>query len=121
LLLNSWNGFQQYNERVIGQVIARCNDAPLLVRELQLGRDVREWYASEAVVSAASEVQEVWSGVVASDADLTGYIDMLTIELPTTCQEGRLNGLEIVDTSRETANSLDPGLNLAAVTVAYDP
>jgi hypothetical protein len=45
---------------------------------------------------------------------------MLTIELPTTCQEGRLNGLEIVDTSRETTNSLDPALNLVAVTVEYD-
>jgi serine/threonine-protein kinase len=120
LLLNSWNGFEQYSEQVIGQIIARCNDTPLPVRELQLGRDVREWYASDAVVSTAAQVQEAWSGVVASNPDLSGYIDMLTVELPATCQEGRLNGLEIVDTSTETANSLDPGLNLVAVTVEYD-
>lgn len=120
LLLNSWNGFQQYDGLVIGQIIARCNDAPVLVSELQLGRELREWYSSDNVVSTASQVREVWSGPTADDPGLTGYIDMLALELPPTCQEGRLNGLEFVDTSRETANSADPALKLVAITVEYD-
>jgi hypothetical protein len=120
LLLNSGNGFQQYNGQVIGEIIAHCNNTPILVRELQLGRDVREWHASGNVVSTASQVREVWSGPIADHPDLTGYMDMLSVDLPNSCQEGQLNALEIVDTSSERTGSLDPALNLIAVTVEYE-
>jgi serine/threonine-protein kinase len=120
LLLNSRNGFQQYEGLVIGQIIAHCDNTPAVVAELQLGRELREWSSSAEVVSTASLPQEVWSGTLASDPDRTGQIDMLTVQLPSTCQTGRLNGLELIDTSPQTTNALDPGLILAAITVEYE-
>lgn len=120
VLINSKNGLQQHEGRAIGRIIAHCNDTPALETELRLGENIREGRAAGNVISDASQVQQVWDGTLSGGSGTTGYIDMLTIDLPPTCQEGRLNALDIVDTSSETANSLDPGLALVAVTVEYD-
>jgi hypothetical protein len=90
-----------------------------LVTDLQLGRDVREWHPADNIVSAASRVNQVWQGNIAGYPNLTGYIDMLSLDLPLACQDGRLSAVEIVDTSVETVNSLDPALNVIAITVEY--
>lgn len=119
-LINARKGLQQHEGVVIGRIIAHCNDTPALETELRLGENIREGRAAGNVVTAAPQVQQVWDGTLSGDSSATGYIDMLTIDLPPTCQEGRLNALDIVDTSGETANSLDPGLELIAVTVEYD-
>lgn len=119
-LINSRNGLQQHEGMVIGRIIAHCNDTPALETELRLGENIREGRAAGNAITEASQVQQVWDGTISGDSSAAGYIDMLTIDLPSTCQDGRLNALDIVDTSGETANSLDPGLDLIAVTVEYD-
>lgn len=119
-LINARKGLQQHEGVVIGRIIAHCNDTPALETELRLGENIREGRTAANVVTAAPQVKQVWDGTLSGDSSATGYIDMLTIDLPPTCQEGRLNALDIVDTSGETANSLDPGLELIAVTVEYD-
>lgn len=119
ILLNTGNGFLRYDGMVIGRIFAHCNDTATLVTDLQLGRDVREWHPADNVVSAASRVDQVWQGNIAGYPNLTGYIDMLSLDLPLACQDGRLSAVEIVDTSVETVNSLDPALNVIAITVEF--
>jgi hypothetical protein len=119
LLVNSAGGLQQYDGMVVGQIVAHCNDTPILVTDLQLGRDLREWHTLGDVVSSATQAREVWSGAMAGGQDETGHIDLLSVDLPALCQEGRLNAVEIVDTSRETTNALDPALRVVGITVEY--
>jgi len=117
LLLNTGNGFNQFNGRVIGRVVAYCDGASISVADLQLGRDVREWHIADNVVSTASRAQQVWSGALANFPNLTGHIDMLSLDLPSGCRSGRLTALEVIDSSTSTVNSLDPALNLIGITV----
>lgn len=119
LLLNAGNGFSQFNGKTIGQVVAHCGGDSIPVTDLQLGQEVREWHAANNVVSTASRAQQVWSGALADFPDLTGYIDMLSLDLPSACQDGRLTAVEVIDSSASTVNSLDPALNLIGVTVEY--
>ena len=120
LLLIAGNGLAQFNRMVIGRVVAYCNDVPIPVTELQLGRDIREWHAAEEnLVSTASRAQQVWSGARSDFPNLTGHIDLLSLDLPETCQSERLTALEVIDSSTDTVNSLDPALNLIGVTVEY--
>ena len=74
---------------------------------------------ADNVVSAASRPQQVWTGEIADFPGLTGHIDMLSLDLPESCQNGRLTALEIVDSSTETIGSLDPALNIIGITVEY--
>lgn len=119
LLLNTGNGFHAFSGSVIGEVRAYCDGTPVTVAELELGQDVREWHAAGNVVSSASRPQAVWSGSIEGFPDLTGHIDMLSLELPESCLRGHLTGLEVLDTSSSTVGSLDPSLNLVGVTVEY--
>jgi hypothetical protein len=119
LLLNTGNGFRQFNGKSIGQVVAHCNGTSLTVTDLQLGRDVCEWHAAHNVVSGASRAQQVWSGTIADFPDLTGHIDMLSLDLPNACRSGRLTALEVIDSSTSTVDSLDPALNLIGITVEH--
>jgi WD40 repeat protein len=119
LLLNTGNGFTKFEGQVIGQVVAYCNNAPTVVADLRLGREVREWHKANNVVSTATHVRQVWNGYILSTPGEKGYIDLLSLDLPTACQEGRLTAIEIIDTSVETAGSLDPALDLFGITVEY--
>jgi len=119
LLLNTGNGFNQFNGRVIGQVVAHCNGDSIPVTDLRLGREVREWHVADNVVSVASHARQVWSGTLADFPDLTGHIDMLSLDLPSACQNEKLTALEIIDSSATAVNSLDPALNLIGVTVEH--
>jgi hypothetical protein len=119
LLLNTGNGFDRFHGRIIGQVLAYCDGTRISVADLQLGKNVREWQVADGIVSSAPRTQEVWSGVRADLPNIKGQIDVLTLDLPDACRSGRLTNLEIVDSSASTVNSLDPALNLAAVTVEY--
>jgi WD40 repeat protein len=117
LLLNTGNGFTEFEGQVIGHVVAYCNNAPTVVADLRLGQEVREWHAAANVVSTATHSRQVWSGYIWNTPGEKGYIDMLSLDLPTACQEGTLTAIEIIDTSVETVGSLDPALNLFGVTV----
>ncbi len=119
LLLTAGNGFQQFDGLVIGRVVAVCDGTSFTVRELQLGRDVREWHSAANVVSTATAATQVWQGALIDHPDLQGQIDMLSFDLPLACQTGNLTAVEVVDSSIETTGSLDPALNFIALTVEY--
>ncbi len=119
LLLNTGNGFTEFDGQAIGQVVAHCNDTPTVVANLQLGQEIREWHAAANVVSTATHARQVWSGYILSTPDETGYIDMLSLDLPAACQEGWLTAIEVIDTSSDIVSSLDPALNLFGATVEY--
>jgi serine/threonine-protein kinase len=119
LLLTTGNGFNAFSGRVVGRVLATCDGSQFLVTDLQLGRDVREWHGAENVVSTASRARQVWRGPIAGFPDLEGHIDMLSLDLPEACQRGTLTALEVVDSSAETVESLDPALNFTGATVEY--
>jgi len=121
LLLTTGNGFNRFAGMVIGEVMASCDGTWTPVADLQLGRDVREWHVADNVVSAAPRARQVWSGAITNFPDLTGHVDMLSLDLPAACRNGNLTGIEIIDSSTNTVNSLDPALNLIGVTVEYYP
>jgi len=121
LLLTTGNGFKQFSGMMIGEIMVHCDDIPMSVTDLQLGRDVREWHVADNVVSTASRVRQVWSGAITNFPNLTGHIDMLSLDLPEACLNGNLTGIEIIDSSTSTVNSLDPALNLIGVTVEHYP
>lgn len=119
LLLNAGNGFLQFKDRPIGRLNVVCNETTYTASDLQLGREIREWHSANNVVSSASRVQQVWQGTIAGHSNLTGQIDMLIVDLPRACQDDRLTAIELVDTSVESVQSLDPALNLIAITVEH--
>jgi len=121
LLLTTGNGFNRFAGMVIGEVMASCDGTWTSIADLQLGRDVREWHLADNVVSAAPRARQVWSGAIANFPDLTGHVDMLSLDLPAACRNGDLTGIEVIDNSTNTVNSLDPALNLTGVTVEYYP
>jgi hypothetical protein len=112
LLLNSGNGYTEFMGQDVGRVVAYCDGLPSTIADLQLGRDVREWHVAANVVSSATGVSQVWE-------DSVGHIDLLSLDLPPACLEGALTGLDLLDLSLTTVNSLDPALNLAGVTVEH--
>lgn len=119
LLINTGNGFAQFDGQAIGQVVATCDDTEILVTNLRLGQDVREWQLAHNVIYTASRAQQVWVGARADQPHLEGHIDLLSLDLPEACRSERLTAIEIVDTSVDTVGSLDPALNLFGVTVEY--
>ncbi len=125
LLLNTGNGFTEFEGQIVGRVIARCGAAGDVsdeaIGDLQLGRDVREWHLAYNVVYDVERAAQVWTGALAGYPDLSGHMDLLSLDLPATCRESALKAIEIIDTSADTVGSLDPALNLFGVTVEYRP
>jgi hypothetical protein len=119
LLINTGNGFAQFDGQTIGRVIVTCNGAEIPVADLRLGQEVREWQLAHNVIYTASRTQQVWVGARADQPHLEGHIDLLSLDLPETCRSGSLTTIEIIDTSVETVGSLDPALNLFGITVEY--
>ena len=119
VLINTGNGFAQFDGQAIGQVIVTCDDTEIPVADLSLGQNIRERQLAPTVIYTASRAREVWVGARADQPNLEGHIDLLSLDLPAACQEGTLTAIEIVDTSVETVGSLDPALNLFGVTVEY--
>jgi serine/threonine protein kinase len=118
LLINAGNAFREFEQQKIGEVRAYCNGSSTLLTDLILGRDIREWHASEdKIVSTITRAQEVWQGTRADAPDFTGHIDMLSLDLPVSCQEGRLTAIQLIDTSATTVGSLDPAIGLSGLTV----
>ena len=119
LLLVAGNGFNRFAGEAIGRIEAQCSDSVEIITELELGRNIREWHAAENVVSFAYETDEVWRGQITGAPGAIGHIDLITLDLPPACREGWMTALEIFDTSSESIQSLDPALNLFALTVDY--
>jgi len=121
LLLVAGNGFNRFDEMVIGEVVVCCAGTSMSVTDLQLGRDICEWHVTDNVVSTASRVRQVWSGAITDSPHLTGHIDMLSLNLPIACLSSGLTAIEIVDSSTSTVNSPDPALNIIGITVERHP
>lgn len=119
LLINAGNGFAQFDGQTVGQVIVTCDGTETSVADLRLGQDIREWQLAHNVIYTASRARQVWVGARADQPHLTGHIDLLSLDLPEACRNGRLTTIEIIDTSIDTVKSLDPALNLFGVTVEY--
>lgn len=115
LLINAGNGYNRFRNQIVGKITATCDNQTYLVRELQLGRDLREWHTAANVVSHASSVIPVWEG--STPAGVSGFLDMLSLQMPPQCQTGVLTNIEISDDSVSSLNSLDPALNIAAITI----
>jgi hypothetical protein len=119
LLLNTGNGFSEFKHKTVGQVLAYCDETPMAISHLRLGIEIREWHTGDNVISKANYVHTVWYAPIIGSPGQEGYIDKLTICLPTACQTGALTAIEIVDTSTDTVDSLNPAINLAGVTIEY--
>lgn len=119
LLINTGNGFAQFDGQAIGQVNVTCGGERMAVSDLRLGLELREWHLAHNIVYTAPHARQVWVGSQAGDPLLEGHIDLLSLDLPAACQEGTLTIIEIIDTSVETVGSLDPALNLFGVTIEY--
>lgn len=115
LLINAGNGYNRFLNQIVGKVTVTCDNQTYLVRELELGRDLREWHTAANVVSQASAVIPVWEG--ATPAGALGFLDMLSLPMPPQCHNGVLTDIEISDDSVSSLNSLDPALNIAAITI----
>ena len=116
LLLTTGNGFNAYAGQNVGDVVAYCSGSSIILTQLRLGQEIREWHGEPNVVSTATRSREVWRGEIAG-AGVMGHIDLLSLDLPDQCYDGTLEGIEVVDRSAETIGSLDPALNLTGVTV----
>jgi hypothetical protein len=119
VLLNAGNGFNRFANQTIGQIMVDCGNGMEPVTDLRLGSELREWHNADNVVSAAAFTRQVWKEYITDN--IYGYIDLLTIELPLSCQTGRLTSIAVMDTSAETVGSLDPAINLVGVTVEHLP
>ena len=120
LLLTAGNGFTQFEGEPIGRVVVTCDRETVLVTDLVLGRDVREWHPADNVVDTTSRARQVWIDAVVDHPELTGHIDLVSYDLPEPCQGGTLTAIEVVDTTADTIGSLDPALNLVGVTVEHE-
>ncbi|UCG23402.1 MAG: SUMF1/EgtB/PvdO family nonheme iron enzyme [Chloroflexota bacterium] len=112
LLINSGNGYTRFGGMTIGQVIITCSRGPDSVTDLVLGQNIREWHTADNVVSWASAITEVWS-------DAVGHIDLLALDVPPDCTDGRLTAIGITDLSESSTLSYDPALNLVGLTVEH--
>jgi hypothetical protein len=80
---------------------------------------VREWHNGPGIITVAPLARSVWSEPITND--VRGTIDLLSLELPEVCQNGRLTSIELIDSSTETVGSLDPAFNLVGISVEYRP
>ncbi len=119
LLLTLGNGFTRFADQVVGRVEIVCDDTLIVLVELQAGVHVREWHNGQGVITVAPLARSVWSEPITDD--VRGTIDLLSLELPPICQDGRLTSIELIDNSTETVGSLDPALNLVGLSVEYRP
>jgi hypothetical protein len=119
LLLTLGNGFTRFADQVVGRVEIVCDDTLIVLAELQAGVHVREWHNGQGVITVAPLARSVWSEPITED--VRGTIDLLSLELPQICQDGRLTSIELIDSSTDTVGSLDPAFNLVGVSVEYRP
>ncbi len=119
LLINAGNAFTRWQGKTVGRITLVFDGAPPLVVPLVLGANVREWHTSNGVVSSAPEVTEVWRGAPVNSPEITGVLDMLTIEVPADRREAKLVRMEIEDLSAPIMGSRDPALTIAGATLAH--
>jgi hypothetical protein len=63
----------------------------------------------------------VWTGPIAGHPELTGWIDMVTIDLGGERCQDALTRIEVADISVENFNRLDPALTFSGASVGHCP
>jgi hypothetical protein len=103
----------------IGQVTLTFQKYVDLTIPIIPGENLREWkiYGTGNVISTTNaNIQEVWRTPNTHDTGI-GIIDMLTIDLPIQYQDDILLQIEVIDSSMQSVNSMNPAINLLGVTV----
>jgi hypothetical protein len=121
VLLAAGNGFFQWSGNEIGRIRLEFAEGVPVTVELVLGQNIREWHSGENLAAAAPEITEAWRGPIAGHPELTGWLDMLTIELPAAACDDALTAIEIADTSQITLGNADPAVTIAGLSVAFCP
>jgi uncharacterized protein YraI len=118
LLLTGGNMYDRYQGQTVGQVRLDFASGASRTLDLVVGANIREWKQGSGVVTATTgqDLVEVWTGANKFDSS-TAVIDRLKVEVPAPLRNDRLTGVQIVDTSAETAGGLDPAINVLGVTV----
>jgi serine/threonine protein kinase len=119
VLITAGNAFTRWRGKTVGRITLQFDNASPLEIDLVLGKNLREWHAANNVISTAAGVTEVWHGEIAGHADLTGTLDLLTIEVPPDRRSATLTGIQFEDLSQPRLGSLDPSLIVAGVTAAH--
>ena len=119
VLITAGDGFVRWNGERVGQVVLTFADAEPVTVDLVLGQNLREWHPADNVVSTAPDVDEVWSGPIAGYPNLTGHLDMLTIDVPDDHATAVLTRIDFIDLSSDTVGSLDPAITVAGLAVEH--
>ncbi len=119
VLITAGDGFIRWNDERVGQIVLTFVDAEPVTVDLVLGQNLREWHPADNVVSSAPGITEVWTGPIAGYPNLTGHLDMLTIELPDDHATAVLARIDFVDLSSDTVGSLDPAITVAGLAVEH--
>lgn len=116
LLIQAGNAYTRYENTVLGRIEVFFSNRATLTEELIIGYNIRDHSLrnSNAVTTVESDqIQEAWSIDV---EDVSGRIDMLTLEIPENYQGGAIESLTITDLIN--IGSRDPCIHLTALTVA---
>ncbi len=122
VLLTAGDAFIRWQGQTVGRITLVFDAAPQLDVPLVLGLNLREWHASDNVVSSAPGARQVWQGPIVGRPDLNGTLDMLTIEVPADRRQATLVRIEFYDTSESSESSvgsLDPAFTISGVSVAH--
>ena len=119
VLVTAGDGFTRWDGERVGQITLTFTDAEPVTVDLVLGQNLREWHPADNVVSTAPDITEVWTGPIAGFPNLTGHLDMLTIDVPDDHATATLIRIDFVDLSVETVGSLDPAITIAGLAVEH--
>jgi serine/threonine-protein kinase len=119
ILITAGNAFMRWRGQTVGRITLVFDSAPKVEVDLTLGSNLREWHPADNVVSSAPGARQVWQGAITGHPNLTGTLDMLTIEVPADRHNAMLTRIEFHDISVSSVGSLDPALNVSGVTVAH--
>lgn len=119
VLISAGDAFTRWYGKTVGRITLVFETGASIEVDLVLGQNLREWHAASNVVSTAPQILEVWQGPIAGTPELSGTLDMLTIEVPVDRRSAKLTQIELDDLSAQTVGSQDPSITVTGVTVAH--
>ena len=119
VLISAGDAFTRWRSKTVGRITLVFETGANIEVDLVLGQNLREWHAASNVVSTAPQLIEVWQGPITGSPDLSGTLDMLTLEVPADRRSAKLKQIEFDDLSLQTVGSQDPSMTITGVTVAH--
>ena len=120
VLVNTGDGFWRFEGKIIGKIELRFASGGLFAVDLVLGKNIREWQTgSQAAVTSATDVKEVWRGPITFATQYNAVLDLLTISIPQEYWSDTLVSIRFIDTSVDTVKSLDPGIGINGLSVEH--